>query len=81
MSFLVKIACALMLATSAFAESSGFTDKPLPSVATAGAVAAAGVAIPVPEMPENKRSVALALGIAAVAITFYRVIFRGRQAA
>jgi hypothetical protein len=81
MSFSVKIACALMLATSAFAESSAFTDKPLPAMATVNAVAAASVAIPVTEMPENNRSVALAIGIAAVAVTFYRVIFRGRQVA
>jgi hypothetical protein len=81
MSFSVKIACALTLATSAFAESNSFTDKPLPAMVSVSAVVATGAAIPAPEMPENNRSVVLAIGIAAVAVTFYRMIFRGRRAA
>lgn len=81
MSFSVKIACALLLATSAFAESNSFTEKPLASMASVSAVVATGAAIPAPEIPENNRTVTLVIGIAAVAVTFYRVIFRGRQAA
>jgi hypothetical protein len=81
MSFLVKIACALMFASPAFAESSAFTDKALPAMASAGTVAAANTTPPAPEIPQNNRTVALIVGIAAVGVTFQRVIFRGRQAA
>jgi hypothetical protein len=81
MSIALKIGCVLMLATSAFAEGKAFTDNPLPAMASAGAVAAANATVPVAEIPGNNRTVVLILGIAAVAVTFQRVIFRGRQAA
>lgn len=81
MSIALKIGCALMMATSAFAESNTFTDKAIPAMASAGAVAAANATVPASEIPGNNRTVVLIIGIAAVAVTFHRVIFRGRQAA
>jgi hypothetical protein len=80
MSIVLKIGCVLMLATSAFAESKAFTENALPTMTSAGSVAASAT-IPPSEVPGNNRSVVLIIGIAAVAVTFQRVIFRGRQAA
>ncbi|HSI65204.1 MAG TPA: hypothetical protein VLE43_18905 [Candidatus Saccharimonadia bacterium] len=80
MSITVKIACMLMLATSAFAEGNPFMEKAIPSMTSAGAVAATSAAIPAPELPENKRTAVLVIGIVAVAVTFHRALFRGRQA-
>jgi hypothetical protein len=81
MSIALKIGCVLMLATSAFAESNTFTEKAIPAMTSAGAVAVAKAPVSVPEVPGNNRTVVLMLGIAAVALTFHRVIFRGRQTA
>ncbi|RBP43665.1 hypothetical protein DES53_10563 [Roseimicrobium gellanilyticum] len=81
MSIAVKIACVLMLATSAFAEGNAFTDNAIPAMASAGAVAAANATVPSSEIPGDNRTVVLIMGIAAVAVTFHRVLFRGRQAA
>jgi hypothetical protein len=70
----------LLLSTSAMAEIHWSNGSRSPNAAAAELSIAASAALPVVPLSEEKRPIALALGIALVLITFHRALLRRQRA-
>jgi hypothetical protein len=80
MSSLRFIVLLVFLTLPVVAEVNPLNTSPLPHVVAAGSSVAASTSLPAVSLPEQKRPLALALGIGLVLVTFHRALARRQRA-